>query len=137
MLKIVTESDKQFKKAHSADAGWDILANETVVVPARGRKTIGTGLRVAIPEGWVGLIKERSGLATKHNISIGAGVIDSGYTGECKVCFINHGDSDYKVKEGAKIAQMLVLPIFTGEVLNVDSLEETERGEQGFNSTGY
>jgi dUTP pyrophosphatase len=137
MLRIVTDDPNQFQKAHSVDAGYDILSSEDKKVSAGSRALISTGLRVAIPEGYVGIIKPRSGLSVKHSIDIGAGVVDSGYTGEVKVCFINNGKVPYHIKKGNKIAQMVVVPIYTEEVKRVASIEESERSEGGFNSSGY
>ena len=138
ILKIVTDNPNQFIKAHLDDAGYDIVANEDITVPGKSQaKLISTGLRVKIPNSFVGIIKSRSGLAVKHKLEVGAGVIDSGYTGEIKVLLRNFDIIPYQVKKGDKIAQMVVLPIFTGLVEKVDSLEATDRNSNGFNSTGY
>lgn len=136
-VKIVTNNPDQFQKAHKTDAGYDILSEEEILVKAKSRQVISTGLKVSIPKFYAGIIKSRSGLAVKHGIHVGAGIIDCGYTGEIKVLLYNHSDEHYLVKPGDKIAQMLIMPIFVGPVYLVESLEDTERGENGFNSTGY
>lgn len=138
MLRIISDNPNQFTKAHEHDAGYDIISSEDRKVSAGSRALISTGLRVAIPKGWVGIIKPRSGLSVKHSIDIGAGVIDCGYTGEVKVCFINNGNVPYHIEEGNKIAQMIVVPIYTTwNVERVSSFSESERSEKGFNSSGY
>jgi dUTP pyrophosphatase len=98
---------------------------------------VSTDLKVAIPKGYVGLLKSRSGLATKHRIEHGAGVIDCGYTGEIKVLLQNHSIRNYHVNVDDKIAQMVIVPICTLPVKLVGSLNDSERGEKGFNSSGY
>jgi len=136
-MKYVTDIPNQFKKAHETDAGYDILAAEDKLVLANSRELIKTGLKVAIPECWVGIICARSGLSIKHRLDIAGGIIDSGYTGEVGVCLVNNGIEPYKVTKGDKIAQMIVTPIFRQETHKVKNLEETKRGAKGFNSTGY
>lgn len=136
VIDIVTDDPKQFHKAHEADGGYDIVASQITVISAGSRALVSTGLKVGIPFGYVGILKSRSGLATKHGLEHGAGVIDSGYTGEVKVLIQNHSNIDYTVDHGDKIAQMLIIPIATIPVKRVKSLEDSERGEGGFNSTG-
>lgn len=138
MLKIVTNDNNQFHKAHKTDGGYDLIASENVIMKPSGSALVPTGLKVAIPEGFVGIIKSRSGLASKHDIEAGAGVIDCGYTGEVRVLLRNFNTKkNYRIKKGDKIAQMVVLSIYQGEVSLVHNLDETDRGEGGFNSTGY
>jgi dUTP pyrophosphatase len=136
-MKVMTSIPNQFKKAHDDDAGYDIIAAEQAVIYPGKKALISTGLIVAIPKGFVGIIKSRSGLAAKHDLEHGAGVIDSGYRGEVKILIRNFGTEPYGVFPGDKIAQMIILPIFNEEVEFVDSLNETERSKKGFNSTGY
>ena len=137
-IKIVTEDPNQFQKAHDGDAGFDIIASMPIIAPALDRVLVSTGLKVAIPRGYVGFLKSRSGLALKHGLEVGAGVIDYGYTGEVKVLIHNHSSQAYHINAGDKIAQMVVLPIWDKH--NVElcwSLDDSERGKGGFNSTGY
>lgn len=136
-IKIVTDNPKQFQKAHEDDAGYDLLSSQTVVIPKGCSVLVPTGLYVKLPKQYVGIIKSRSGLAVKHGIEVGAGVIDCGYIGEIKVLLRNFGGATYHINMGDKIAQMLVIPIFQGQVKRVEKLENTTRGSGGFNSTGY
>ena len=95
--------------SHPGDAGADLRASEKTTVPTRGKTLVATGLHIALPEGHVGLIWPRSGLAVKHSIDCGAGVIDAQYRGEVKVLLFNHSDLDFQIEPGDRIAQLLVL----------------------------
>ncbi len=97
--------------------------------------TIDTGVHVEIPRGHVGMLKSKSGLNVKHDI-VGEGVIDSGYTGSIRVKLYNHGSESYMIERGDKISQLVILPIITPELELADELEETERGANGFGSSG-
>ena len=129
-------SSKQLIKKHEYDAGLDIVSSQDVTVPARGSVVISTNLFVKIPNGFVGLMWSRSGLSVNHNIEVGAGCIDATYRGELKVHLYNHGNDDYHVSVNDKIAQLLTIPIFLNAYKEVDVLDETERGSDGFGSTG-
>ncbi len=122
-------------RAHATDAGLDLYARETVTIPARGHATVETGVHVAIPEGYVGMLKSKSGLNVKKNI-LGEGVIDAGYTGPIVVKLYNQGDEDVTIQAGMKLIQLVILPILTPELELADSLDDTERGASGFGSTG-
>ena len=122
-------------RAHPTDAGLDLYARTAAVIPARGHATVDTGVHVAIPEGYVGMLKSKSGLNVKRNI-LGEGVIDSGYTGPIVVKLYNQGDEDVTIGAGMKLIQLVILPILTPELEQVDSLDETDRGAGGFGSTG-
>ena len=129
-------------RAHSTDAGLDLYSPCVVVVPASragwnkaGSVCIDTGVHIEIPAGYVGMIKSKSGLNVKHNIT-SEGVIDSGYTGSMVVKLYNHGLADITIQKGQKISQLVILPIITPDLELVDDLEETERGNGGFGSTG-
>ena len=100
-----------------------------------GTRTFDTGVHVEIPEGYVGLIKSKSGLMVNHMITTD-GTIDAHYTGSVKVKLFNHSTKNYHVKAGDKIAQLVILPCLLPELELVDSLEETDRGDGGFGSTG-
>lgn len=127
-------------RAHPTDAGADLHAHLAipVVLKPGERALISTGVALAIPEGYVGLIHPRSGLAAKHGVTVlnAPGTIDADYRGEIKVCLINHGQETYTVRPGDRIAQLVVqkveLPTFT-EVAN---FHPTQRGANGFGSTG-
>ena len=122
-------------RAHPTDAGLDLYALKTVTIPARGRATVDTGVHVAIPEGYVGMLKSKSGLNVKKNI-LGEGVIDAGYTGPIVVKLYNQGDEDVTIEAGMKLIQLVILPILTPQLEQADSLDETDRGAGGFGSTG-
>lgn len=122
-------------RAHEADAGLDLYAAEDRVVPAHGSAVFDTGVHVELPPYTAGFLKSKSGLNVKHNIT-SDGVIDVGYTGSICVKLYNHGDRDHHVKKGDKISQLVVVDIQTPHIQIVDHLEETERGDNGFGSTG-
>lgn len=122
-------------RAHPADAGLDLYARETQIVGARDSAKFDTGVHIEIPYGYVGFLKSKSGLNVNHGIT-SEGVIDSGYTGSIVVKLFNNSGYDYKVEKGNKISQLVVLPIADFELEQVDSLEDTERGNGGFGSTG-
>ena len=123
-------------RANPTDAGLDICSDEDVIVFARERRLIHTGLFVAIPEGFVGQIWSRSGLSLKSGIEAGAGIIDSHYRGEVGVLLYNHGTEPFIIKRGDRIAQLLTLPLSGHVPVQTEELESTERGEGGFGSTG-
>lgn len=119
----------------SGNAGFDIYASSDIIVPAKGRASIPTGLNLKIPNGYYGRIAPRSGLAFKEGLNTGAGVIDSNYTLEIKVLLFNHTDKDYKVHKGDRVAQIIFEKYFEAEFEYVDKLEETNR-TGGFGSSG-
>ena len=123
------------ERAHEADAGYDLRSPITDRLYAGQAITIDTGVHVEIPHGYVGMLKSKSGLNVKHDI-VGEGVIDSGYTGSIRVKLYNHGGESYMIERGDKISQLVILPIITPELELVDELEETERGANGFGSSG-
>lgn len=135
-MKIVLEKGayKPYK-AHSEDAGFDLMAREGQIVPAHGSATFDTGVHIEIPQGFVGFLKSKSGLNVKHGIT-SEGVIDAGYTGSICVKLYNNALIPYIVKKGDKITQLVVLPIYSDELEVVDSLDETARGNNGFGSSG-
>lgn len=130
----------QMYKKHKADAGFDLCAAGEVVLRPNEPVLVPTGLHVGIPEGWVGIVKSRSGLASK-GIQVDAGVVDSGYTGEVKVLLqLVTGDQDRteRVVAGVRIAQLVVVPCLleAEAVEGPEDLGDTERGASGFGSTG-
>ena len=122
--------------AHEGDAGADLTASEKKVIPARDRSLVATGIHLEIPEGHVGLIWPRSGLAFKKGIDCGAGVIDSHYRGEIKVLLFNHSDSEFQIEPGDRIAQILIQKVERAQFIPSKKLSETARNEGGFGSTG-
>ncbi len=120
---------------HKGDAGIDLFSSVDFVLDRGQFEAVSTGIKVAIPEGYVGLIWDKSGISLKgvHRL---AGVIDSGYRGEVKVVLINLGDSAFVIEKGMKIAQMLVQPLTVVKIVETEELDDTSRGEGGFGSTG-
>ena len=118
------------------DAGMDFYSNEDIILAPNERKLIGTGISMAIPVGYVGLIWDKSGLAFKHGLKTMAGVIDSGYRGEIKILVHNLSKDNYVIEKGKKIAQMLIQPVEQRKVIEVENLDDSSRGDGGFGSTG-
>ena len=145
-MKIMRDPGaKMPTRAHPWDAGLDLYTPVDATVPKSrvrifddvhvGSVTIDTGVRVQIPEGYAGFIKSKSGLNVNHGLTAD-GVIDAHYTGSIRVKLYNHTDADYRFKAGDKIAQLVIVPCLLPELELVDSLEETDRGDGGFGSTG-
>lgn len=124
--------------AHEGDAGLDLTSRESVEIPPQGTVKVGTGVSVAIPDGFVGLVFPRSGLASKRGINLAncVGVIDSGYRGEVMVPLHNIGNEVQHVERGERVCQLVIIPFVTCECIEVDDLGDTERGKGGFGSTG-
>nr|BAK06601.1 predicted protein [Hordeum vulgare subsp. vulgare] len=117
-------------------AGYDLSSAVGVTVPARGKALVATDLSVAVPHGTYARIAPRSGLAWKHAIDVGAGVVDADYRGPVGVVLFNHSDADFAVKPGDRVAQLVLERIATPDVAEVDDLDATVRGDGGFGSTG-
>jgi dUTP pyrophosphatase len=122
--------------SHRGDAGLNMYANETVTIAPGQAVKIKSGIAMEIPEGYVGLMWDRSGLSTNHKLKSLGGVIDSGYRGESLYGLINLGTEPYTVNKGDKVVQMLIQKVETVEIEEVSELTETSRGEGGFGSTG-
>ena len=122
-------------RAHETDAGMDLYARETTIVPAKESAIFDTGVHIELPPDTVWFIKSKSGLNVKHGIT-SEGVIDVGYTGSIVVKLYNHSGYDYKVNRGDKISQLVILPILTPNCELVSELEDTDRGNNGFGSSG-
>jgi dUTP pyrophosphatase len=125
-------------RAYAGDAGLDLSACERVELGAGERAIVGTGLAVAIPEGYAGFVQPRSGLAAKHGITIvnTPGLVDSGYRGELKVILVNTDPQEaFVVEPGMRIAQLVVLEVPGVDPIEVDELPDTERGIRGFGSS--
>lgn len=128
-------------RVHAGDSGYDLASAENVVLAPGGRAVVGTGIAVALPEGYAGLVLPRSGLATKFGVSLvnAPGLVDSGYRGELKVPLINHDREDaFEVKVGMRIAQLILVRAAEARFMSVERLEESTdgRGEEGFGSSG-
>lgn len=135
MKIMLDEGAKMPVRAHEYDAGLDLFAREDAYIRANNSFVFDTGVHVEIPKCCVGFIKSKSGLMVNHGI-LTDGTIDCGYTGSIKVKLFNHGGSKYEVKAGDKIAQLVIVPCVMPTLELVDSLEETDRGDNGFGSTG-
>ncbi len=124
--------------AHPGDAGLDLAAAEPVRLAPGERTAVPTGLALAIPPGWVGLVHPRSGLARRHGVTVtnAPGTIDAGYRGEVQVLLVNLGAEPVELAAGDRIAQLLLQRVGHGEVVEVEDLDATERGPGGFGSTG-
>lgn len=140
-LKIINKSKNENPSyATSGASGMDLRANldEDLVIKSGEIQLVPTGIFMEIPEGYEGQVRARSGLALKNGISLpnGIGTIDSDYRGELKVILINHGKEDFVIKNGDRIAQIVFIKYEKAELEIVESLEDTERSEGGFGSTG-
>jgi dUTP pyrophosphatase len=135
----LTDGAREPSRAHDGDAGYDLYAVEAATLGPGERASLGTGIAVAIPDGWAGLVLPRSGLASRHGITIpnAPGLIDSGYRGEVRVLLLNTDPREpFEVAVGDRIAQLLLVRHEAPEVLEVESLDETVRGAGGFGSSG-
>jgi len=119
------------------DAAIDLCSYHDVAIKPWQRLTVGTGVAFALPEGYWGNVRSRSGLSSKHGIEAISGVLDSNYRGELHIILINLSDEEYQIKKGDRIAQMIVMPHAQVETNEVAELSDTNRGDSGFNSTGY
>jgi len=122
--------------AYEGDAGMDLFALEEIDIPKDEKVAIRTGLKFAIPRGYAGFVWDKSGLAVKHHLKTMAGVIDSNYRGELLVILTNLGNEMYKVEKGSKIAQLVIKPVANPEIEEGEIEDETDRGEEGFGSSG-
>ncbi len=124
--------------AHPFDAGADLTASERVEIEPGERELVATGLSMAIPEGYAGFVLPRSGLAIQDGVTVinAPGLIDSGYRGELKVGLVNHGDRAFSIEPGDRIAQLVIMAVEQPEFIEIDRLEASSRGEEGFGSTG-
>ena len=122
--------------AHVGDAGMDLFSVETVNIAAGERTVVPTGLAMAIPEGYVGLVWDKSGIAVTSGLTTLAGVIDAGYRGEIKIAVLNTSKKEYVCEAGQKIAQLLIQPVVQPTIVESNDLSVTERGQGGFGSTG-
>ncbi|RFU29674.1 hypothetical protein B7463_g6653, partial [Scytalidium lignicola] len=136
LIKKLSDKAKLPTRGSEFAAGYDIYASKDTIVPARGKVLVDTDISMAVPDGTYGRIAPRSGLASKHHIDTGAGVIDADYRGPVKVLLFNHAETDFEIKEGDRIAQLVLERIYTPEVVEVQELVETVRGAGGFGSTG-
>lgn len=135
-FKKLNENAIAPKYAHQFDAGMDLFCSEKILIEPNQRAQVATGIAMEIPEGFVGLIWDKSGLSHKGGLKTLGGVIDSQYRGEIKVGIINLSDETYHFEAGQKVAQMLIQKVEQVELIESNELSETVRGEGGFGSTG-
>ena len=137
-FKKLTETAVAPKKSHTFDAGWDLCCDEHVAIMPGTRQVIKTGIALDIPQGHVGMIWPRSGLAARYSLDVLGGVVDSGYQGEVKVILINHGQFTFTCAPGKRIAQIVFQPIWMGAMIETEEFSQrTIRGGCGFGSTGH
>lgn len=138
-LPYVGEAAQLPVYAKPGDAGADLRSNESLTLEPGERALVGTGLSIALPEGYAAFVVPRSGLAVKHGISIvnSPGTIDAGYRGEIKVPLINLDPREpFEIAPGDRIAQLIIMPVTRAEYVEVELLPTSERGDGGFGSTG-
>ncbi|MCX7861289.1 MAG: dUTP diphosphatase [Chloroflexus sp.] len=136
VISSVWDADLHYRSPRIGDAGLDLIAAHDVLINPNQSAAVRTGLRVAIPSGFVGLVRGRSGLAFKHRVFAFEGTIDSSYRGEIAVLLINLSDVPFAAHRGMRIAQLVVVPCAQIDLSQAEALDETERGDQGFGSTG-
>lgn len=139
-IEVLLHGDTVPTYAHSGDAGADLVAAEEVVLAPGVRATVGTGVSIALPNGYVAFVVPRSGLAAKHGITIvnSPGTVDAGYRGEIRVTLLNTDAAEpYSIAVGDRIAQLIVMPVSRARFIPVDRLPGSQRGTGGFGSTGY
>lgn len=135
-IKKVHPDAKIPKYAHPGDAGFDMYALEETTIEGNAQILVRTGIAMAIPDGYVGLVWDKSGLSVKQGLKTLAGVIDAGYRGEVSLGMSNQRSTPYTFKKGDKVAQMLIQKVDRVEFQEVEALDETSRGEGAFGSTG-
>ncbi len=135
-IKKIHPNAKIPSYAHKGDAGFDLYVPEQVVMNAGDRKTIPLGIAIEIPDGYVGLMFDKSSLSHKYGLKTFGNVIDSGYRGEIHAGLINQSGQTQILEAGQKIIQMLIMPVETVQIIETDTLSDSERGDGAFGSTG-
>lgn len=138
-IEVLIGSGETPVYAHPGDAGADLFSSESLVLAAGARATVGTGVSIALPDGYVAFVVPRSGLASKRGITIvnSPGTVDAGYRGEIRVTLLNtDADADFAIEVGDRIAQLIVMPVSRAQFIPVQTLPGSHRGEAGFGSTG-
>jgi dUTP pyrophosphatase len=139
-VDVLITADRVPAYAHPGDAGADLHAAETVVLEPGERASVGTGVAIALPDGYVAFVVPRSGLAFRHGITIvnAPGTVDAGYRGEIKVALLNTDAREpHRIEAGDRIAQLVVMPVSRARFVEVEQLPGSHRGEGGFGSTGF
>ena len=135
-VKLLSPKATMPAKGTALAAGYDLSSAQQLTIPVNGRALVQTDISLSVPKGTYGRIAPRSGLAVKHGITTGAGVIDADYTGPIGIVLFNHGDQDFHIHEGDRIAQLILEQIANKPVIQVPELIQTTRGDKGFGSTG-
>jgi dUTP pyrophosphatase len=137
-VSLLKEGAKLPKQAHRGDGAFDLYAYDAVVVEPRQRQVVGSGIAVAVPAGYGGLVLPRSGLAAQHGVTVlnSPGLIDSGYRGEVRVVLYNASEEPFLVSRGDRVAQLMIVALPEIQIRSVDMLSEGVRGEGGFGSSG-
>ncbi|XP_056355911.1 deoxyuridine 5'-triphosphate nucleotidohydrolase, mitochondrial isoform X3 [Oenanthe melanoleuca] len=137
-LRFTKLSENAFapSRGSARSAGYDLYSAYDCVIPPMEKAVVKTDIQIALPSGCYGRVAPRSGLAAKHFIDVGAGVIDEDYRGNVGVVLFNFGKETFEVKKGDRIAQLICERIYYPELEEVETLDDTERGEGGFGSTG-
>jgi dUTP pyrophosphatase len=144
MIKLEVKQTEEAKKrgialpsyTQEGDAGIDLRSSQDLTIKPGERATVKTGIKVSIPPGFLGLIKDRSGLASGKGIHTLAGIIDANYRGEIRVVLLNTGKEDFRIQGNERIAQLLIIPVAKVDLKEVEELSKTERNEAGWGSTG-
>lgn len=137
-FKKLTPTAKIPCYAHPTDSGMDLFSDEDIIIPARDFRSVHTGIACALPQNTEGQVRSKSGLSVNFGLQVlnSPGTIDTNYRGEICVILHNVSGTDYAVQKGQKIAQLVVCPFYTCDTLEVDDLDDTDRGTGGFGSTG-
>ena len=137
-IKLMNEDARIPFQANAGDAGLDLFSAESKIIKSGEAGLLSTGIMIELPEGTEAQIRPRSGLALKHSVTVlnSPGTIDEGYRGEIKVILINHGKEDFLVEKYMRIAQMVIAPVAKVNILQVEELSGSDRGEGGFGSSG-
>ena len=139
-VDVLTTALEPPRYAHHDDAGADLCSTDAITLNPGERATVGTGVAIALPDGYAAFVVPRSGLAARHGITIvnAPGTVDAGYRGEIRVTLLNtDADAAYTIAPGDRIAQLVVMPVTRASFISVDELPESGRGANGFGSTGY
>ncbi len=139
-VEVLISSSSVPQYSHPGDAGADLMAAEPVTIAPGARATIPTGVSIALPDGYVGFVVPRSGLAAEHGITIvnSPGTVDAGYRGEIRVTILNtDSEHPFDIQAGDRIAQLIVMPVSRARFIPVQTLPGTHRGNAGFGSTGF
>ncbi|OJX64940.1 MAG: deoxyuridine 5'-triphosphate nucleotidohydrolase [Micrococcales bacterium 73-13] len=138
-VSVLIASGRTPEYAHPGDAGADLCSAEALTIAPGRRATVGTGVSIALPDGYVAFVVPRSGLAARRGITIvnSPGTVDAGYRGELRVTLLNtDADEPFEIAVGDRIAQLIVMPVSRAEFVRVEALPDSQRGEGGFGSTG-